>query len=57
MDALIAKLESCKRALRIAGKLPNPEEKSKYVKRIVGFMYQIRMEINKVARQLESELQ
>jgi hypothetical protein len=54
LDILIAKMESCKRALRIASKL-EPADKKKYVGRIIQFMYDIRLAINKVTRDLEAE--
>lgn len=53
LNLLISKLESCKRALKIAGGL-GPEDKKKYIGRIIQFMYDIRMAINKVARELEA---
>jgi hypothetical protein len=54
LETLIAKLESCKRALRIASKL-EPADKKKYVGRIVKFIYDIRMAINAILRELEAE--
>jgi hypothetical protein len=54
IDTLVKKLEACKRALKIASGLPNPAEKEKYIKRIIGFMYEIRLALNKVIRAVES---
>ena len=54
IDVLVEKLNACKRALKIASGLPNPAEKEKYTKRIISFIYDIRLALNKVIRAVES---
>lgn len=56
LEILTSKLEACKRALGIANRLDNPEDRKKYKGRVMKFFNQLRPMFNRVAKQLESEL-
>jgi hypothetical protein len=57
LEILMQRLESAKKALGITNRLQDPAERKKHRSRVMVFLNQLRGAFNKIATQLEQELQ